>query len=246
MGAGSRRVSLGDIRVAPRLLVDDVVQKLKEVIFSGGLRPGDRLVETDLSVSLGVSRPLLREAIRTLQAERLCVVTPHKGAHIPVLSWQDAEHIYDVRMLLEGEACALCAQAITQEELSELADALAHFGAAVDAEARFRRVEATTQFYAVILRASRNPVIEELLLGLLARVNFLRARSMDRPGRAKFSHAEMEDILRAIRERDAERAREAAIRHVRNAKAAAREAFLPDGRPAKHGNPGETTEDAHG
>ena len=220
-------VALGDIRMSPRLLVDDVAQKMRELIFSGALRPGDRIVETDLSKLLGVSRPLLREAIRTLQAERLCIVTPHRGAHIPMLEWTDAVKIYDVRELLEGEACALCATAIREDELRELEQALMRFGDAVSAEAPVDRVEATRQFYAIILRACGNPIIEELLQGLLARVSFLRAQSMHRPGRAPFSYAEMNAIYEAIRDRDADHAREAAIRHVRNARDAARAAFAP-------------------
>lgn len=77
----------------------------------------------------------------------------------------------------------------------------------------------------MILRGSRNPVIEELLLGLLARVNFLRARSMTKPGRAAVSYQEMKDIFGAILAREPEQARSAATRHVQNAKEAARSVF---------------------
>lgn len=219
------RAALGDIRIEPKLLVDEVASRIRGLIFGGRLRPGDRIVETDLAEMFGVSRPLLREAIRTLQAERLCVVTPHRGAHVPVLTWEDAIGIYHVRELLEGEACALCAAAITEEGIAGIEGALLRFSDAVKSEDAAGRIAATEQFYARILAGCGNPVIEEVLQGLIARISFLRARSMGCPGRSYHSYVEMKDICDAIRRGNPELARAAAIRHVRNAREAARAAF---------------------
>jgi DNA-binding GntR family transcriptional regulator len=59
----------------------------------------------------------------------------------------------------------------------------------------------------------------------MARINFLRARSMSRPGRGRYSAAEMRRILRAIDKRDAAGARAAAVEHVRSACTAAQSVF---------------------
>ncbi|WP_162409124.1 GntR family transcriptional regulator [Acuticoccus sediminis] len=234
---------MGDLRIAPRLLVDEVVNRIRDLIATGALRPGDRIVETDLSARFGVSRPLLREAIRTLQAQRLCVITPHRGAHIPVLGWDDAREIYHVRELLEGEACALCAAAVTDNDVAELEGALARFGAAVEADAPSGRIEATEEFYEIIVRTAGNSVLEELLQGLIARVSMLRARSMERPGRARHSYVEMKAICEAIARRDGAAAREAAIDHVRHAREAAKASFAAAGGrdPAGRGSEGGET-----
>lgn len=58
---------------------------------------------------LGVSRPSVREALRSLEAERLVTLVPNKGPHIPVITGKQATEIYQVRALLEGEAAALAA-----------------------------------------------------------------------------------------------------------------------------------------
>jgi GntR family transcriptional regulator, trigonelline degradation regulator len=229
----SNRPSLLGLRVTPKTLVEETKHMLREAIFAGRLKPGDRLVEVDLSVSMGVSRPVVREAIRGLHAERLCEIAPHRGAQVPILSWENAEQIYHVRSLLEGEAAALCAANITDEGIKELEDKLKKFGEAVAKHDEYQRVEATTQFYSTILRSCGNSVVQEVLLGLLARINFLRAQSMSNPGRSKKSHVEMKAILDAIKLRNPQQARLAAQAHVEKAKESARIVFSNDAKTQK-------------
>lgn len=222
----ARKPSLENFRVTSVTLVEEVGRKLKEAIFTGVLKPGDRLIELELSASLGVSRPILREAIRGLQAERLCEITPHRGAQIPILSWTEAEQIYYTRALLEGEAAALCAVNISKEAIDELHSALKAFGDAVKLNDPFQRIEATALFYAKIMKFSGNAIIEEVLTSLVARVNFLRARSMSVSGRARKSYAEMEKLYLAIKKRDPKAARAAAEAHVKNAQETAKAYFV--------------------
>jgi DNA-binding GntR family transcriptional regulator len=221
-----KRPSLDHLRVTPRTLVEGVREKLKEAIFTGLLKPGDRLIESELCISLGVSRPALREAIRGLHAERLCEITPNKGAQIPVLSWDDAQQIYHTRALLEGEAAALCAINISSDGIKELDSALQKFGEAVHVHDPYLQVEATAFFSSNILKYSGNNVIEEMLQGLLARVSFLRARSMSTDGRPQQSYIEMQKMFSAIKKRDPDLARSAAKDHVAKAREAARSSYF--------------------
>src|SRR5512138_1076944 len=96
-----------DLEVFPRTVRQEAVEKLRAAILAGRFQPGDRLVEADLCKVLGVSRPSLREALRSLEAERLIAIVPNRGPQIPIVSWTEAEEIYHVRALLEGEAAAL-------------------------------------------------------------------------------------------------------------------------------------------
>lgn len=214
-----------DLRVRPRTVQQEVVDKLRHAILSGIFLPGNRLVETDLCNSLGVSRPSLREALRSLHAERLIEIIPNRGPQIPVLSWRDAEEIYEVRELLEGEAAAGCALHISADELEALADRLEAFRDAVNTDDAAARIITASEFYAIILRNCGNKIIEQVQRGLLARVNFLRARSMSLPGRAKKSYGEMSATFNAIKNRDPKKAHKVARQHVANARAAAKKAF---------------------
>lgn len=214
-----------DLQVSPRTVQQETVEKLRAAILAGRFQPGDRLVEADLCKLLGVSRPSLREALRSLEAERLIAIVPNRGPQIPIVSWEEAEQIYRVRALLESEAAALSAQHATADDITEMRLALTAFARALKATDGRGRIETTRRFYAAILRSCGNRIIEEMIQGLQARINFLRAHSMSRPGRARFSLVEMKAIQAAIERHDAEAARHAAIEHIHQAQHAAKSIY---------------------
>ncbi|WP_433850797.1 GntR family transcriptional regulator [Brucella pseudogrignonensis] len=214
-----------DFRVSPRTVQQQTVEKLRQAIIAGTFKPGDRLLEAELCNMLGVSRPSVREALRSLEGERLIVLVPNKGPHIPVLTWEQATEIYKTRALLEGEAASLAAKNITDAAITKMRRALKVFEKAGRDGDAAAQISSTASFYAEILNSCMNSIIEEILSGLLARVNLLRARSMSMPGRAKVSLKEMNAILDAIESRDSEAARRAAVHHVEQAHASAAKAY---------------------
>ena len=217
-----------ELRVSIQSVHQQTAEKLRAAILAGVFRPGDRLIEADLCGRLGISRPSLREALRSLEAEGLIVIVPNRGPQVPVLTWSQAEEIYRVRALLEGEAAALCARCATEADRQSMRAALQAFERAVQTGDPASRLSATADFYRAMLRGSGNGLIEELLQRLVARINFLRAQSMSRAGRAKFSAKEMRAIYLAIAKGDSRAARKAAQAHVKNAEDAARDILARD------------------
>jgi len=67
-------------------LRDIVFEKLRDMIVSGDLKPGERLMEIKLADMLGVSRTPIREAIRKLELEGLVIMLPRKGAYVAGIS----------------------------------------------------------------------------------------------------------------------------------------------------------------
>ena len=211
-----------NLRISPRTVQQATVDKLRLAIFSGLFQPGSRLVESQLCAQLGVSRPSLREALRSLQAERLIEIVPNKGPSVPSLSWEEATAIYEVRELLEGEAAARCAARISKEQLHELEKALRAFELAASSNDSMAQVTTAADFYSIVLANCGNPVLEEVHRGLLARISFFRGRSMSLEGRAQSSLREMREIFDAIASGDEKTARKASRTHVLKAKAAAK------------------------
>lgn len=206
-----------DLTITPRTVQLETVKKLREAIISGHFKAGARLVETDLCKQLGVSRTSVREAIRVLSSEKLLILVPNKGPSVADISAEEATQIYHVRKMLEGEAAALAAKNGTPDDIAEMKRALESFEQAVRDGDAGARISATSEFYEAIIRRSGNQVIGDLIHGLLARVNLLRARTMSIPGRAQHSASELRKIYEAIAAHDVRGARAAAVEHVASA-----------------------------
>src|SRR5262245_61324057 len=86
-----------------------VTESIRQAIAVGRIPPGARMPERDLCEMTGVSRTLVREALRQLESEGLVDVIPHKGPVVTVITPQQAVGIYQVREELEGLAAELFA-----------------------------------------------------------------------------------------------------------------------------------------
>jgi DNA-binding GntR family transcriptional regulator len=210
-----------DLRVAPVSVQSQVVAKLREAIFAGAFNPGEKLSEPALCRDLGVSRTSIREALRSLAAEKLVTIVPNRGPSVTKITWEEADAIYQVRALLEGEAVALLARRIQEPELRAMSAALAAFEAAAWKDDAMEGVASAARFYEIILTRCGNPIVGDLLHLLHARINFLHAGTMSIPGRSQASLREMRAMLDAVATGNAEQARQAALDHVSAARAAA-------------------------
>ena len=97
-----------------------VAHRLREAILLGQLKPGDKLDQNEIAELLGVSRSPVREALRTLAAEGLVDVFPHRGAAVAELSVDELEEIFLIRRTLEGMAARLSALSMDASEIAEL------------------------------------------------------------------------------------------------------------------------------
>lgn len=214
-----------DLKIAPLSVQRETIRKLREAIMSGYFGPGERLVESSLCERLGVSRNSLREAMRVLAAEQLVVLTPNRGPSVATMDWADAEQLYETRILLESEVAAHAARRATAENLAAMRRALDAFAQAVEKGDRLLRITTTTDFYEALIVASRHRIMGDLIQGLVARINVLRAKSMDNPGRSLQSLSEMTAMHEAIARHDEAAARLAARQHVEAARESARVMF---------------------
>lgn len=211
-----------DLRIEPISVQAQAADTLRRAIAMGHFQPGQRLLEAELCKSLGVSRGSLREALRRLEGEKLVSIVPNRGPVVVELNWAEAVQIYQVRALLESDAAARAATNATPAQRAAMRTSLEAFDAAVVAADAAEQVNATARFYAAMLAGCGNTVIEEVLGGLLSRINLLRRRSMSQADRAPHSARELRAILDAIDAREPEEARATALAHVQAACTAAK------------------------
>ncbi|MGD0916115.1 MAG: GntR family transcriptional regulator [Thermodesulfobacteriota bacterium] len=79
-----------------------VIEYLRSQIVTGKLRANQKLNENDLASSLGISRPPIREAFRTLENEHLVVSIPRKGTYVTNISIEDLLELCQVRKMIES------------------------------------------------------------------------------------------------------------------------------------------------
>lgn len=97
-----------------------VVDRLREAILVGHFRPGERLDQADIARMFQVSLSPVREATRTLSAEGLITIYPHKGAFVAERSPAEIEELHFIRGELEGAATRRAVPHLTDEHLARL------------------------------------------------------------------------------------------------------------------------------
>lgn len=202
-------------------LRQSVTESIRNAIAVGRFKAGERLPERTLCEITGVSRTLIREALRQLESEGLIKVLPHRGPIVARVSPEQAEGIYQVRLVLEGLACQLFAEKASDGHLRALREAFDQVKRSYRTKDPLVRLNAKNRFYECLVEGARNDALGAALHMLNARIMLLRATSLAAPGRTKASLAELQEIIDATRSRDGNAARAAGERHVRNAAEAA-------------------------
>jgi DNA-binding GntR family transcriptional regulator len=193
---------------------------LRGAIQTGALSPGARLVEKDLCSDLGVSRTSLREAMRELEAEGL-LVRGTRGIVVAQITEEEARNVYSVRAALEGLVSEQFAELAGEADMAALGDVVDALAKAYSENDFPSIVSKKDLFYEVLCIGARNLVVLDLLTRLNTKINRLRGLSRSDPKRGVSSLKEINAIAKALRARDAKRAREAAVTHVQKAAEAA-------------------------
>jgi len=213
----------------------ELTQRLAAEILSGRLQPGARLpTEQELSLSTGVSRTVVREAVAALRADGLVITRQGLGAFVPadvqrrpfridpdeVKSTKDVLQILELRMGLEIEASGLAAERRTSQDLRQIEAALRSIEAEI--EAGGNAVGADFRFHLTIFRSVHNryfPQFLEFLGNFIIPRQILNAARGSETERVRYLlkiQAEHVAIFEAIEAQNTTAARKAARRHLSN------------------------------
>ena len=205
-----------------KTLREQTVERLRDAILNFQFEAGERLVERSLCEKLGVSRTVVREALRHLEAEGLVETLPHQGPVVARLDPETIDQIYEMRAVIEAMAARACAERIDEAGCARLRSALSSIERAFADADILRLLEATTLFYEILFRAGGKDVAWDVVRNLNARINHLRAMTLSSEGRSRTGPQEMRRIVEAIEARDPDAAEAACRRHVERAHEIAR------------------------
>ena len=224
------KIPIAKIEQPPATLRDLVQERLREAIIEGNFQPGQRLVERPLCDQLGVSRTVIRETMRYLEAEGLVEILPGKGPIVAKISREDARQIFDIRRMLETSAAQECAKKITEERAHILRSALSLLKEGDSEKSPGDLFRATSDFYAAIFEGAGHHIAWEIVQRLNGRISRLRMMTLSTTDRKRPGIEHMERICDAIVSGDAEAARQAVQEHLEDTAAIAEKLLAADER----------------
>jgi DNA-binding GntR family transcriptional regulator len=207
--------SLNHLEVLP----DKIYSSLEGAILQGRIKPGDRLIEDELSRSLGVSRGPIREAFRLLEKDGLIRRVPRKGAIVESISKEDISEIYEVIGILEGLAAKLFCKKATDDELARLKQIYEEMERQVKKDHFVKCQRLNSEFHGVIINGCHNKKIKEIYENFQKQIHWFQKITLSYMGRPEISLEEHKNMLKALLKRDAERAEVVAREHIERATA---------------------------
>ena len=202
-------------RRAPAPLRHQVLDFVRQAIISGRLAPGARLVERDLIEMMGVSRTVIREALRQLETEGLVATIPNKGPVVRELTSAEAKDLYAIRGALLGLAARLFVENAADADVQTLRAALDETAACYETGNPERILETKTRFYDVLVAGAGSESLSAMLSTLHARIWRWRALGLSHPLRSPARSRESIEGLRAMFEAIAARDAANAERYAR-------------------------------
>lgn len=204
MGVGAERV----------VSQADVADAVRRGILAGDLVAGQRLVEAELTETLGASRGAVRAALIDLAHEGLVERIANRGARVRVVSVEEALQITEVRMAVEGLCGAKAAERITDEEITDLRALGDLMRACVESGDVVGYSRLNQQLHESVIRIAAQPVAAEVISRLRARNVRHQFRLAYRPGRPQVSLPQHLAIIEALAGRDPEAAQAAVRAHI--------------------------------
>ena len=212
----------------PNSLVDEVTSRLKEAIIAGYYSAGEPLPsETQLASEMGVSRPVIRESIKSLQSRGFLEVRRgiRGGSFVQDLNKLTfsemlgdlirlrkvtVDHLAQVRLFLEPEIIRLVAENATGEDLTRIRNLLLEYDRTEDID---KRVTMNGDFHRLLGRACGNPIYSIMMDSIMDFTEYF-VRTIKPVNQIIHNDKDHKDIFAAIEAHDPELAAEISIVHA--------------------------------
>ena len=190
-----------------------VAKEIEEAILSGQLKPRERLVEMDLISQFDVSRTVIREALKRLEAKGLIRTTPYRGAVVADLTNEEIEEIYFIRAELEKIAARLVLEHITQKEIQNLKKLSKEVEKHLR-EKSHQMIEMDSEFHRMIFRSCRNSYLYDMIDYLRTKAHIVRYNAWSLPHRVEQSIVEHREMIKAIEKRNLPQLEKLIVKHL--------------------------------
>ena len=192
-----------------------IAEQLKQLIYAGEFKPGDRLNEAALAVRMGTSRGPIREAIRILAGIGLVTAVMNRGVFVRQLSMREMLELYDLRAVVFGFAAERAAEHVTdldRKKFEKLLDGMDKACRAGDSDLYYTL---NLRFHELVLQLSNSRRAHQLYDSYVRELHLFRRQNFNTPGNMRRSNVEHRKIYEAISHAENAKARKHAEAHIK-------------------------------
>jgi len=189
---------------------------IKKAILEFRFKPGDALVEADLSKQLNISKTPVRDALTRLEREGLVSKVAYTGTYVSEITAQSVMEVFEIRAVLEGLAARQATSNFTTGDLQQAGQILADQAAMLKSGDLQRASEFNRRFHQMILEKSGNQRLRSMLANLDDHIQRFRVLSNAQRGAQPTSVFEHQRVLEALRGKDPDAAEVAMKDHLRS------------------------------
>jgi DNA-binding GntR family transcriptional regulator len=203
----------------PSLTDADIYERIVDAVLDHRLAPGTKLGEEKLGRAFGVSRTRIRQVLVRLAAEQVVVLTHNRGAAIACPTPEEAEEVFEARILIELPLITAFIEKASDAEIAALGDLLARELAAHAQGDRRASIRLSGEFHIAIAEGARNRTLEKILRELIPRSSLILMASEQHGGHSRCGcgdseHQQLLDAIRARNPRVAQRLMKTHLRHI--------------------------------
>lgn len=224
-GAEIEAAETEPLLIGPVDLGHAVTAAIRELIMTGVVEPGERLVEADLSERFGTSRGPVRDAFKELEQTGLVVSIPRRGTFVAVFTAADIHEIYSLRLALEKLAIRTTAVIANGKDIAAMRAAVDRLSKAQQTGDRRAGAEADIDIHRLIVRTADHERLTEAWERLADQTLLLMAQLMDLLLDVQHAAGDHHTLVNAIAEHDVMGAEAALTKHLQ----AASQAMIDNG-----------------
>lgn len=185
-------------------LSERVYQQFHKSLVAGELRPGQKIVESELAATMGISRTPIREAMKRLAKDHLIVLVPRSGCYVAKMSEKDIHEIYDIRLRLESMALEYAFDRLVSNprKLVQLKEDFENCTGRPEEEFIKSEIRLDAKLHNIISKQSYCPTLQGILANLRARLELFRQQTTLTRTRAENALQEHVNIIQAILDND--------------------------------------------
>lgn len=195
-------------------------ETIKNSIINNEIKPGDRLSETIIAETLGMSRTPIREAIKILQSEDLVEVHNGVGIFVKHVTIKDIYELFEVRAALECTALRSAMENITECEINHIEEKWidlknrADLGEEIDLD---KIAHLDSELHSLIVKKCNNSYLIDIMSSIKLKVLRFQRMSAKSLGNEKDTISQHMEILKGMKERDINKLSEVLRIHIKKA-----------------------------